>query len=522
VAVTGHRRLADEQAVRKAIEDGLDQILAIVPAPLQAECRLVAVSALAEGADRLVAEAVLARPGGRLEVILPMPAVRYVTDFGSACSVPEFERLLAAASWVMTLPSLPAREDSYVAAGKAVVDRADVTIAIWDGREAAGTGGTAEIVSYLKHEDRPWLLLPANGGPPAAGNLEQLTKADWLARLTDSEPSRLGDFNAAPLDAGEFSKALGDFSKALTEAAGGGALAVEVDKLLGWVQAPYARAELVSMHFQKLYLRLTSALFALSALAVCTVGLQLIYFPQVHLIVTGEVACLLTIIGGLRWGRHKHVHQRWISTRYLAERLRNALFLALAGVGERPSAASPVIDEDPAAPWVRTAFRMVWITRPQLDPGSVSLVSLRPFLVDAWIEDQRQWFDRASKHGLRQHHISALVVEGLFALSVVLAIIHVLLGGPENWIHHLISLLAIGIPACAASLVGHNTEREYLRHALRYRRMAYLLADASARMRAATNRARVQRVAVTVERAMRQERGDWFGTVSLHDLEVPA
>jgi hypothetical protein len=25
-----------------------------------------------------------------------------------------------------------------------------------------------------------------------------------------------------------------------------------------------------------------------------------------------------------------------------------------------------------------------------------------------------------------------------------------------------------------------------------------------------------------VEQAMRQERGDWFGTVSLHDLEVPA
>jgi hypothetical protein len=140
VAVTGHRRLADEQAVRKAIEDGLDQILDILPALVRAECRLVAVFAMAEGADRLVAEAVMARPGGRLEVILPMPAAEYVTDFGSAASVPEFGCLLAAASWVVALSSLPTREDSYVAAGKAVVDRADVTIAILDGREAAGTG----------------------------------------------------------------------------------------------------------------------------------------------------------------------------------------------------------------------------------------------------------------------------------------------------------------------------------------------------------------------------------------------
>ncbi len=521
MAVTGHRRLAHEQTARKAIRDGLDQILNVLPAPIRAECRLVAVSALADGADRLVAEVVLARPGGLLEVILPMAAADYVTDFEAAGSAPEFERLLAAASWVTTLSASPTREDAYVAAGKAAVDRADVTIAIWNGHEAAGKGGTGEIVSYLRAHDRPLLWLPADGGEPVAENLERLTETAWLGRLTDSELSRLGDFNVAPLDATEFSRLLSDFSQALADA-DGGALALELNKLIGWVQAPYVRAEMMSLHFQKLYLRLTSALFVLSALAVCIVALQLIYFPHVRLIVTGEVACLLTIIGGLRCGRHKHVHQRWISTRYLAERLRNALFLALAGAGERPSATLPVTDEDPAAPWVRTAFRMVWISRPQLEPGSVSLVSLRHFLVDAWIEDQRQWFVLASERGQRQHRISALVVEGLFASSVVIAITHVLLGGPENWIHHLISLLAISIPACAAALVGHNTEREYLRHALRYRRMADLLAEASTRMLAATSRTRVQRVAATVEQAMRQERGDWFGTVSLHDLEVPA
>lgn len=56
------------------------------------------------------------------------------------------------------------------------------------------------------------------------------------------------------LDAGEFSNVLSGFSMALTEA-GGGALAVELDKLIGWVQAPYARAELVSMHFSLVSLR---------------------------------------------------------------------------------------------------------------------------------------------------------------------------------------------------------------------------------------------------------------------------
>jgi hypothetical protein len=113
-------------------------------------------------------------------------------------------------------------------------------------------------------------------------------------------------------------------------------------------------------------------------------------------------------------------------------------------------------------------------------------------------------------------------VEGLFAASVVIAVLHLTLAGPENWFHHLVSLLAISVPACAAALVGINTQREYLRNALRYRRMANLLAEAGHNMLTASDHAQVQGVAMTVDRTLRQERSDWFGTVSLHDLDLPA
>jgi len=255
---------------------------------------------------------------------------------------------------------------------------------------------------------------------------------------------------------------------------------------------------------------------------VCIVGTQLIFFPQVRLVVAGEVACLLVILGGLEWGRRTHVQQRWISARYLAERLRSAFFLALAGTGEEPS-PSPFISTDiPAAPWVGTAFRMVWIRRPPLQVDGIPVASLRRFLSDAWIDDQRDYFERASERAGSAHLFSTRAVEILFALSVVIAIVHVTMPGPEDWFKHIVSLLAISIPACAAALVGYNAQREHLRNSQRYGRMVDGLVRANALMLAAGDQAHIRDVASTVDRMLREERGEWFGTVRLYELELPA
>jgi hypothetical protein len=261
LAVTGHRTLADAQALGKAIDSVLDLILDLLPAAIRSACRLVAVSALADGADRLVPQSVLSRPGSRLEVILPMPEADYVTDFDPASSRPQFERLLAEASWVSVVPSALTRDDAYLAAGKAVVDRADITIAIWDGRQAAGRGGTGEIVRYIRHQHRPLIWLPTDGGKPVCENLQQLAETGWFSRITAVDLSRLREFNASPLRAGQSSTLLGDFTHPPGDA--DTAFAGRLSDLIGWVEPPFLRADVLSRHFQLLYLRLSSTLFAL-------------------------------------------------------------------------------------------------------------------------------------------------------------------------------------------------------------------------------------------------------------------
>jgi hypothetical protein len=46
------------------------------------------------------------------------------------------------------------REDAYELAGRAVVDRCDVVVALWDGLPARGRAGCAEIVQYALDQDR--------------------------------------------------------------------------------------------------------------------------------------------------------------------------------------------------------------------------------------------------------------------------------------------------------------------------------------------------------------------------------
>ena len=66
IGVTGHRELADPDALRAAIRKAQRGLIELLPVAPAAGVTPVVVSALAEGADRLVAEEILADPEARL------------------------------------------------------------------------------------------------------------------------------------------------------------------------------------------------------------------------------------------------------------------------------------------------------------------------------------------------------------------------------------------------------------------------------------------------------------------------
>ena len=127
------------------------------------------MSSLAEGSDRLVAEAGLAG-GYVLEAVLPFARAEYARDFATPESLAAFERLLGHAVAVFELNGdAGERSRAYEAAGFVMLANVDLLIAIWDGEEAAGVGGTAQIVSRAIADGIPVIRLdPQNPSEHAA------------------------------------------------------------------------------------------------------------------------------------------------------------------------------------------------------------------------------------------------------------------------------------------------------------------------------------------------------------------
>lgn len=110
------------------------------------EGEVVGTCALAAGADQIFASAVL-ETGGALHVVIP--SARYDETFAES-DRRQYERLLARATNVELLPFEEPSEDAFLAAGLRLVDGADVLVAIWDGRQARGRGGTGDVVDYAR------------------------------------------------------------------------------------------------------------------------------------------------------------------------------------------------------------------------------------------------------------------------------------------------------------------------------------------------------------------------------------
>jgi hypothetical protein len=136
IGITGHQRLEDAKAwvwVGRVMREEL----ARVGSPL------VGVTSLAVGADQLLARLVL-EAGGTIHAVLPFADIE--RSF-SPKDVPAYRELVRQAS-VEVLDTHGTDEDAYLAAGQRVVELSDVVLAVWDGKPAKGTGGTADVVAY--------------------------------------------------------------------------------------------------------------------------------------------------------------------------------------------------------------------------------------------------------------------------------------------------------------------------------------------------------------------------------------
>ncbi|HWM64293.1 MAG TPA: hypothetical protein VNP96_09940 [Solirubrobacterales bacterium] len=143
IGITGHQGLDHDTA--KLVSDA-------VRAELEKQGPVRGISSLAEGADQIFAREVLRQEGTLIAVI---PCAGYEATFQTAQALSQYRDLRESATETIELDFDAPGEEAYWAAGKRVVELADEVLAVWDGEQSGGLGGTADIVAFARRRDVP-------------------------------------------------------------------------------------------------------------------------------------------------------------------------------------------------------------------------------------------------------------------------------------------------------------------------------------------------------------------------------
>ncbi len=587
IGVTGHRsdRITPQRAV--AVARKLDVVLEEVRKaaiamqskgarwflPDAADLRLV--SALAEGADRLCAEAAL-KAGFALDVPLPFDRVTYCTDFVDAASCDAFNLLLDQASTVLELPGdRSAAETAYSLAGGAILAVADVLIAVWNGEAAAGRGGTGDVVATALSQGKPVIHVPINeedgirllwpGDGPAAGSwhtaLEPPQRAFHAEALRDV---MLGAM--LPPDVPGEQEALENFLKEREELT---VRRIEYPLLLAatgadrlrssaWKKAPYAAstrdywagfdasvarhldparfaaleaayswADNLATRFAQFFRSGHVVNFAFSALAVALALFGFVFGNMTKIVfVILELLLIAVIVANTRVGHAEAWQQRWLDYRHLAERLRPMRSLKLLAIANPPSAsASSRTGNQRWTDWYSSAiWRQLALPRGRI--GETELAALVALMRDEELKPEIRYHQKNAVRMMHVNHRLHRFGSVCFLLTVVLCLSFLLsaalLDGEAAKSSALLFTVATAtLPAFGSAAYGLRVQGDFAGSAARSAETADALLEISKELDGCPSLARAAALANAAAAVMLVDLAEWRLTYQQRALEIP-
>jgi hypothetical protein len=451
IGFSGHRKLADPKVASDAIRKLFDR-LATNHSPL------ASVSSAASGSDTLFVEEVARRKLPSL-LVLPFPKARFQQDF----SLADWQRilpLLEKATRVEEVAGEESIEGAYMETGILTADRADIMVVVWDGKPAAGFGGTGDVAAYIRELGKPLIIIDPNSGEIAEERLEQLP-AKSVPTGWNENPRKTVEKHFQELD--------------------------ETAQL----HAPKSR-----------HLVLRIILFQLIASA--------IGFSELAFDIHGAAGQFLTLIELILLGfafilslQHRKKHQEWMKNRIAAEICRS--FLATWHM--RRTDYSPKISIEGFDRLCRN-LRLIRI----LDgTPPLSLEAVRDQYLKERVENQIAYFSQYSgKARLIYQKLKTLALFStatatlLSLLALTFSFLNI--SGPALILPKCLSLL---LPLASAAIFSLMITQDYSRRAVRYGEMASMLEDAAKRLKTVRTWNSLARIATETEEELLQEVVEW-------------
>ena len=528
VGITGHRATLLAPSVIQELAPSVDEVFRQLNAAAlrlhdaepaifdSAGPQLRLHTPLATGADQLAARSARASDY-HIRALIPFAPDDYRADFFEGEERDQFECELEAAEGWFALPGKrDADEGAYVLVGKAVIAAADILVAIWDGREGNGPGGTAHVVDLALANSVPVIHVMVDPGGTTMGQARLLvggdavepvvqpieTPDDYYALLVDTLAPHTVEERTHIDDYFRESKKRRNWRMEyplLLAALGVKALPrhplreASPDELAEGEQqlAAYEWANALAIRYAQLFRSGHVANYVLSASAVILALLGLLV-PSVKLfLVMAELGAIGLLFSNTKAGRKGEWHRRWLQYRHLAESLRPLPYLNRSGLISTPFRSDFVQGaghREGGADWTRWYAAAIW--REMDSPtGIVTDADIRA-LGNAFTAEQilpqaqyhRVNAGRMHKLDHRLHEVGNFLTGAVIAVCVLFLVGYVVL---HQWVVRLTDgfiFLTAGLPAVGAAVFGLRGHGEHLLAASRSASTAAALEAMAARL----------------------------------------
>lgn len=511
VGITGHRTLGQADAAKLdtvlgAILDDVartftkfaqNDMVESLYAGSQALLRFV--SPLAEGADRIGARLAIDR-GWRLTAPLPFPQAIYEDDFPG--SVAEFRALLDVARRDNQIVELDGtRKDvelAYRTVGHFVLRNSDLLIAIWDGADARGIGGTARIVEAARGYGIPVVhvdaaaphaarLLVGTGEEPRAYSpavlvelIEHVVVPSFSAHARRGalsylkhERARWSTDRACFVYRGPFGlpwTIVGSVFPAMIRTFGRQASngTTAATSLVEPPNAPdptlvlhYQRADMLAVNYAQVHRSVFVLIYLVGAFALSTAVAALFFVIARPSFTLFEGVLLFLIFAFVICDRWRRWRERWLDYRLLAELLREADLLAHIGRSlPHHILADLAIEHENRAwvPWLAAALsRATPVVGARYDHAY--LERLRNYAAVVRLADQIGYHDIAQRRNQLLNKRLRILSEVLFFATLAMVLLELLV--PDYAKYLLAAFWAACFPALATASFGIRNQAEF-------------------------------------------------------------
>jgi hypothetical protein len=295
------------------------------------------------------------------------------------------------------------------------------------------------------------------------------------------------------------------------------------DKLLPF----YVRASVIAKENQKLYRHVGFIVYSFSALAIVSVAIGALIYRLSPYAFFIEFLFLATILFLVIVANRRRTHKKWIENRFLAERIRSAVFFAVCGVEASLIEVPPYLrvahrPDD----WMVKVFYEIWNSLPGMKGCQKEYCQqCKEFIQKHWIPDQIE-FHRAKAH--KSKRFSKFLEWGgmvIFFIALIVAIAHcVFLSGHElhSGLSNLLIVFAIVLPAVGAAIGGIRSHWEYSRLEKRSRNMKTALADINDHFSYVNSPEALESLLRGAEELMLRETQDWLMLMRFAELKPVA